>query len=177
MARKCICKVCKAQGDTDTFYKVREGNVNKYYCNKEEYEHNFKLKQQRKVLMEYVAIDVLGYEEGQIVNPVMVRKINELNKFYDFEVILETFKQCKENIHYWINNKNFANEFGMVSYIMKIVEGSINDVHAKWKHLKSVKAKQDVNNLDVNILNDIEEVKVSQKKKEDILSFLDEEDV
>lgn len=177
MARKCVCKICKTTGDTDTFFKVREGNVNKYYCSKDEYENDLKVKQQRKELMEYIAIDVLAYEEGQIVNPIMIRKINELNKFYDLEVILETFKQSKENIHYWMNNKNFANEFGMVSYIMKIVEGNINDVHSKWKHLKSVKIKQDANNLDVNIINDIEKVKVSKKKKEDILSFLDEEDV
>lgn len=177
MARKCVCKICKAKGDTDTFYKVIESGANKYFCSKEEYDSHVKEKQKRQKLLEYIAIEVLDYEEGQIVNPVMIRKINDLNKFYDLEVILETFKESKETIQYWINNKNFTSEYGMVSYTMKIIEGSINDVHAKWKHLQTVKAKQEVSKVDVGILNDIDTIKTPVKKKEDILSFLDEEDV
>ena len=180
MARKVVCKICKAKGDTDTFYKVtdHQKGLNKYYCNKEEYDTYKEEQGKRHDLMEYVAIEVLNYEEGQIVPPVMVRKIGELHKFYDYEVIKECFVKQKDDITYWMNAKNFQNEYNMICYIMKIIEGNINDIYVKWKHQQRQKAKMQQDNVEVEILNDIETVKLGNKKEQnDIMAFLDEEDM
>lgn len=177
MARKCKCFLCKKEGSTDTFYKVTDDKgKNKYFCSQDEYENDVKQKQKRKQLLEYVAVEVLEYEEGQIVPPVIVKRIGELNKFYDFDVIMETFKQNKETIQYWIKNKNFTNEYGMSSYLMKIIEGNINDVYNKYKHKLKQEHKQKNNDINLEIINDIQPV-VKKNNDVGILAFLDEEDL
>jgi hypothetical protein len=177
MARSCTCQICKKKGTSDVFYKVtNDKGQNKYYCSKEEYDgHVYEIKRQKE-LKEYIAVEILNYEEGQIVPPVMIKKLNELNKFYDCEVIHECFKEKKEDIQYWITTKNFANEYGMVSYVMKIIEGSINDTYTKWKHKKNQEQKKDSNEIDLGIMNETK-VNVITKKDTGILEFLDEEDI
>lgn len=178
MARKCKCKICKAVGTTETFYKVtNDKGVNSYYCNKEEFDHVINERSKRHSLLEYIAIEVLNYDEGQIVNPSMVKKIGELNKFYDLEVIHEAFRLNKESIQYWMNNKNFTSEYGMVNYIMKIVEGNINDVYQKWKHLKRRESKQAAENIDLEIINNMDTKTPAKQTTDSILSFLEEEDM
>ena len=178
MARKVVCKICKTKGDTDTFYKVTDQKgLNKYYCSQEEYD-TYKLEQEKRHdLMEYIAVEVLNYEDGQIVPPVMVRKIGELHKFYGYDVIRECFEKQKDDIAYWMNAKNFQNEYNMICYIMKIIEGNINDVYVKWKHQKKQEIKKENNDISLDIMNDIEDIKLTHKKKENILSFLDEGDL
>ena len=177
MARKCTCKICKAKGNTELFFKVTDQKgKNTYYCSESEYENFINEKNKRKELLEYVAIEVLNYEEGQIVNPIMVRKISELHKFYDYEVIQECFKVNLDSIQYWMNNKNFTNEYGMVSYIMKIIEGNINDIFNSWKHKQRQQVRQSNETINLEIINDMT-AKTGTKKKDDILSFLDEEDI
>jgi hypothetical protein len=177
MARSCTCQICKKKGTSDVFYKVtNDKGQNKYYCSKEEYdEHVYEIKRQRE-LKEYIAVEVLNYDEGQIVPPVMVKKIGELNKFYDCEVIHECFIEKKEDIQYWITAKNFSNEYGMVSYVMKIIEGSINDTYVKWKYKKKQEQSQSGNEIDLGIINELND-SPTRKKGNDITEFLDEEDI
>lgn len=177
MARKCTCKICGSKGDTDIFYKVtNEKGVNRYYCNKDEYDQLMLSQEKYICLMKYIAIDVLDYEDGQIVPPVLVRKIRNLNKFYDYEVIHECFKQCNDDIKYWISTKNFDNEFGMSSYIMKIIESNINDIYSKWKHQNKTKQKQDDSSIDLGLINEINDIKINNHDN-GIMNFLDEEDL
>ena len=130
----------------------------------------------RTELLKYIAIEVLNYEENQIVPPVITKKIKEMNTFYDYEVIHECFIVNKETIQYWIVNKNFDGEYGMASYIMRIIENSINDVYNKWKHTKKTVQKQESSSIDLEIIN---EINTNKPKTEDngILSFLGEEDM
>lgn len=178
MARKVVCKLCKNKGDTDTFYKVTdEKGKNKYYCSQEEYDNYQHEKLKRENMLKFIAEEVFQYEEGQIIHPTMISKLSNLNKFYDNEVIHECFVMNKDTIQYWTSTKNFSNEYGMVSYIMKIIEGSINDVYNKWKHRKTQQVKQEVANLDVQILNDVKQVSHNNESTNGILAFLDEEDM
>lgn len=177
MARKCTCQICKNKGTTEAFYKVTdEKGKSKYYCNKEEYDNMISERNKRTELLKYIAIEVLNYEEDQIVPPVITKKIKEMNSFYDYEVIHECFKMNKETIQYWITNKNFDSEYGMASYIMRIIENNINDVYNKWKHSKKTEQKQENNSLDLEMINEINN---NHKIERDngILDFLDEEDV
>jgi len=173
MSRKCTCQICKSKGDTDTFYKItNDKGLNKYYCSKEEFDNFQAKKEKRYNLLKYIAEEVLQLEEGQIVSPSMVKKISKLNEFYDFEVIHESFMVNLDTIHYWIKNKNFSNEYGMVSYIMKIIEGSINDIYNKWKHKKKTLIKQENHSVDLGVLNGIgSSNSMSKKTVEVYLNF------
>lgn len=76
MARKCTCQICKTKGNTDSFYKVTDDKgKNKYYCSQLEYESYTLEKEKRNNLMKFIAEEVLGYEEGQIVPPVLIKKL------------------------------------------------------------------------------------------------------
>ena len=178
MARKVRCKICKNHGDTESFYKVSiSDGKNGYYCSKEEYENYQDNIRKQKELKEYVASEILNYDEGQIVPPIMVKKLHDLNKFYDWEVIHETFKVSKENINYWNSVKNFESEFGKISYIMKIIEGNINDVYKSWKYKKQQKLKQENNLVDLEMMNQLDNHNTRKKNDNGILAFLDEEDI
>lgn len=178
MARKVVCKICKSKGDTDTFYKITDENGrNKYYCNQEEYDNYVSEKLKRENMLKFIAEEVFQYEEGQIIHPTMIKKLSAMNKFYDNEVIHECFRINKETIQYWMQAKQFSSEYNMVCYIMKIIEGSINDVFNKWKHRKQQEIKEENTLVDFDILNQLDNTTSTQQDSNGILSFLDEEDI
>lgn len=178
MARRVKCRICGKYGTNETFYKVTDENgKSKYYCNQEEYENHINEKRKRDNLIEYIHNEILLLEEGQIINPIMIKKLNELHKFYDWEVIHKTFEKCKDSIHYWIENKNFSSEYGMISYIMKIIESHINDVYNEWKFKKEQERKIESNEIDLGLLNDLEIVNCVKDEDDNILEFLNEDDL
>lgn len=180
MARKVTCKICRNIGDTGTFYKVtNEKGINAYFCSKEEYDEREKEKNDRYDLLKYVAEEVLQYKDGQIVPPSMVKRIEKLNKFYKYEVIKESFYINVDTIHYWIKVKDFSNEYGMSSYVMTIIESSINDIYKKWQRQQEQLSKMDKMTIDTSLFNEItiEDVVVKSKGNNGISMFLDEEDL
>ncbi|MGG2091336.1 hypothetical protein AB1283_01040 [Bacillus sp. S13(2024)] len=178
MARKCSCAICKNKGNTDVFYKVTdEKGKSKYYCNKEEYDNFINEKNKRENLINYILFDVFNYEEGQLINSILFKKIKELNSFYDYEVVLECFGEQKENIQYWIKTKEFTSEYNMICYVMKIIEGNINDTHKKWKFKKKQELKRENNLVDFEILNQLDNEKITNTNNSGILAFLDKEDI
>lgn len=178
MARSCSCGICKTKGNTDIFYKVTdEKGKSKYYCNQEEYDHFINEKTKREKLIEFILLDVFNYEEGQTVSSALFKKIKELNNFYDYEVIHKCFEEQKDSIQYWISVKQFTNEFNMISYVMKIIEGNINDTYNKWKFKKQQEIKQENNSIDLGILNQLDTSKIKNTNSSGILAFLEEEDI
>lgn len=176
MARTCKCQGCgNSKLTTDIAYRTRVGNVNKYYCNEQEYNSIQEEKEKRERLIIYIASEILGYEKGQIVPTVLQRKINELNKFYDYNVIEETFRRKKDDLLYWKDTKNFDNEYSMVSYLMAIVSSSINDVYKEWKFRQEQLQKENNNKIDIDIINT--EIKTTKKKNDSIIDFLEEGDI
>jgi hypothetical protein len=177
MVRKVTCKLCKNKGDTDTFYKLTdEHGKSKYYCNQEEYDNFMNEKLKREKLIDFVVIDVFGYEEGQTINSILFKKLKDLNNFYDNDVIHECFKEHKDTIQYWIKTKGFT-EFNTICYVMKIIEGNINDVYKKWKIKKQQEVKQENNSVDLETLNQLDNHTKNKKKNCGIATFLDEEDM
>jgi len=128
MARKCKCAITGEIGTVDTFIKIGS----KYYKSQEIYDAEQKKKQSYKKLIDYICREFLGYGNGQPFPPILPKKIKELS-FYSNEVILETFKECANDIHYWIEHKQFSNEYGRISYIFTIVKGRIADVAKQEK--------------------------------------------
>lgn len=212
MARKVKCANCGNQGTNETFFKVamnKEGNRFKYYCNEEEYQQvqdKLKAKEEEKArrkaeaakkavhdeadkavyneLISFVIDDILEYDRNMIFPTAMVKRIRKLRENFEYSIIRETFAVNKDSIKWAIKNKDFDTEWHMVSYVMAIVEGSINDIYKKQKEIERLQARINANNHDLAAqfsLDDLTEKKPQQTKqhtkKKGIKSFLEDDDI
>lgn len=180
MARQVKCQICSNKGDSDVFYRIEINGKNKYYCSKEEYKSVQAEKNKYNELIEYVSDEIIGYEKGQKFPTSLTRRIAELHKFYSYEVIKYAFQFKKDDIIYYTKTKDFQSEYHMISYIMAIVEGNINDVYKAWKRKQEqeLKAKSIVNTVDINLYDEVSNVEIKKKTNDNIgiSSFLDEDD-
>lgn len=168
MARKCKCHITGEIGTTDTFVKI--GNY--YYKSQAVYDADQKIKQSYKQLVEYICYEFLGYGDGQPFPSSLPKFIKKLD-YYDNEVILEAFKECANDIHYWLRNKEFSGEYGKLSYMFKIVEGRIADINKRV--LLRQKQERETKRVTVES-EDLTELG-TKKRGKDISHFLDEDDL
>lgn len=112
-------------------------------------------------LYQYVK-NLMGYDENQSLSSQMVLRLKGLltNKFmennnikdtanYSYETILNTFKFCSPEIQRALRTNRFTNEQHKFNYVLKIVEGNINDMYMRMKNLE--KAKEEAKNTTVEI--------------------------
>ena len=121
-------------------------------------------KQDWKSLYYYVKNDILDYDENQSIPSNMVLRLKGLltNKFmengnikstanYSYQTILNTFKFCSPEIHKALKTKSWTSEQHKFNYILKIVEGNINNVYMRMKNIE--KAKEEAKNATVDTAN------------------------
>lgn len=179
MARKVKCKICKKEMTTDTAYCV-EGDYDKYgkvkrsyYCSKEEYEHKKKEQETKEECYKY-AEELINLPYSAL----MRKKINELAKYYEYQVIYRCFKADRDKISFWANNKTFNNEHALVSYIIAIINGNINDINKQYKKEQEDFKKlfeEPKNDIDLDVLNNIDNIpKGKPKNANDISEWLDD---
>lgn len=124
-------------------------------------------KMNEKDLMDWDALyqyvkNLMGYDENQSLSSQMVLRLKGLltNKFmennnikdtanYSYETILNTFKFCSPEIQRALRTNNFKNEQHKFNYILKIVEGNINNMYIRMKNLE--KAKEEARNTTVEM--------------------------
>ena len=70
---------------------------------------------------------------------------------YSYETILNTFKFCSQEIHKALKTKSWTSEQHKFNYILKIVEGNINNVYMRMKNVE--KAKEEAKNTTVDTAN------------------------
>lgn len=117
-----------------------------------------------EALYYYVKDDILGYDENQSLPSNMVLRLKGLlaNKFmenksikstanYSYEVILNTFKFCSPEIHKALRTKSWTSEQHKFNYILKIVEGNINNVYLRMKNVE--RAKEEAENMVLDTAN------------------------
>lgn len=128
--------------------------------------------------------DLLGYDENQALSNTMVLRLKGLltNKFmennnvestanYSYEVILNTFKFCSQDIQRALRTGNFKDEQHKFNYVLKIVEKNINTVYMKMKGAK--KAKEEIETVDVShTANYVNTFKSKEQKKNNKLEEL-----
>lgn len=117
-----------------------------------------KMTEEEKIAWEslyyYVKNDILGYDENQSLPSNMVLRLKGLltNKFmennnikstanYSYQTILNTFKFCSPEIHKALKTKSWTSEQHKFNYILKIVEGNINNVYMRMKNIEKAKEK------------------------------------
>lgn len=112
----------------------------------------------------YYVKNVMGYDENQALPSTMVLRLKGLltNKFiennniqstanYSYETILNTFKFCSQEIHKALKTKSWTSEQHKFNYVLKIVEGNINNVYMRMKNIE--KAKEEAKNATVDTAN------------------------
>lgn len=163
MSRAVKCAITHEIGTTDTFIKIGS----KYYKSQEIYDADQRKKEVYKQLVDYICREFLGYGNGQPFPPILPKKIKELS-FYSNEIILETFKECADDIHYLLEHKQFSNEYGKISYMFTIVKGHIADVAKKEKRMAASNEQVKNNMIECGDLSSIG----SKKQGKDISRFL-----
>lgn len=129
MGYRVKCQVTEVYGDSDNFYKARDG---KYYQSKEIY------KQHRREQLAYkkandILMDVLKLKTYP---PVLGKFIKELHENHSYEVIYLTVCDVKSNIEYALHNKKFNNDYAMLSYVNAILKNRVNEIENIYQNRK-----------------------------------------
>lgn len=126
-------------------------------------------------LYEYVRTKVMRYDSNQALPSQMVLRLKGMlnGKFmangstkdmanYSYDVVLNTFKYSMPDIQRALNNKSFNSEWHKFLYIMKIVEGNLNDVYIRMN--RNRKIEEEIKNDTCDIYKHIG-VEFKPKKK------------
>ena len=93
--RKCKCKICKSELLIDEAYKVtNEKGRNQYYCSEKEY-NDFLQEKQDKEKSVGLLCELL---KTPYAPPYMSKKLNIINKHYNWIVIFKTINAVADRI-------------------------------------------------------------------------------
>lgn len=97
-------------------------------------------------LYEYVRTKVMRYDSNQALPSKMILRLKGMmnGKFiannstkdmanYSYDVVLNTFKYSMPDIQRALGSVSFRDESHKFNYVMKIVEGNLNDVYMRMK--------------------------------------------
>lgn len=151
MSRQCKCQICGKTLYTNEAYRVSFNKKNKYFCSEEEYQKDLQLKKEKEDCYSVVA-EIM---EVPFITPMMKKEIGNLNQFYNFAIIEKTFKECEQNIKWFLSNNNSSSEYGKTRYVITIIQNNINSVAKKYKQLQNTREKelQKIQTVDVDIIN------------------------
>lgn len=151
MSRQCKCQICGKTLYTNEAYRVSFNKKNKYFCSEEEYQKDLQLKKEKENCYSVVA-EIM---EVPFITPMMKKELGSLNQFYKFAIIEKTFKECEQNIKWFLSNNNSSSEYGKTRYVITIIQNNINSVAKKYKQLQNTREKelQKIQTVDVDIIN------------------------
>ncbi len=130
MARTAKCRICGAQLDTSTAFKI-EGKPAKYFCSEEEYnaeEERKKKAAEDKDRMYRLICDIIG--EQEIINSALWKEVQIWNQVADNEKIaryLEDNKVYLTTAISRIENKIY----NRIRYLSAILKNSLGDYKPK----------------------------------------------
>lgn len=112
-------------------------------------------------LYEYVRTKVMRYDSNQALPSQMVLRLKGMlnGKFmangstkdmanYSYDVVLNTFKYSMPDIQRALGSVSFRDESHKFNYIMKIVEGNLNDVYMRMKGAE--RAREEAESCDIS---------------------------
>ena len=89
-------------------------------------------------------MDIMGYQPGMKLPTIAYKMINEYEKPYGFDVLLETMEDQKKNMQWALNNKQFTSETSKVRYLFAIIQNNAMD---SWqKKVRTERAKREMDN-------------------------------
>ena len=161
--RKVKCHITGEEGTVNTFVKIGKF----WYKSKEVYDEDKKKKEKHRELIDYICRQFLGYGNGQPFPTYLENKLKEL-RYYDDDVILETFIECNKDIKYWLRNKKFNSDYNRVCYMFAIIRNKIPEVNKKYIRREKELAKEN----SIKEFTDPELTTGTPNKGKDISEFL-----
>lgn len=152
------CRICGNKIDRDIAYKVRNKNINEYYCDKNEY-----LERLEKIkIKDYTYEKIFYIFNRKVTNTVLFKELSELENVYGYEII---YKYLCENEKYLICvlSKDFKSEYAQIRYFSTILKNSLADF--------KIEIKQPEKKIEI----DIPKVKYAQRKKRKSLYEIEQE--
>ena len=165
MARQVKCQITKECGTSDDFYKAPNG---KYYKTKNIYDE-WKLQTDKRIECIDVIMELLGYKKGMKLPTIAFKKIGEY-EVYGYDVLFDTIREQIDKIQWALNNKDFKNETGRISYVFAILQNNVMTVYKKKeaeKHEMKINSRIDVTYEDIDIQRSKQEIKDIRKWLED----------
>lgn len=152
------CRICGKKIDRDTAHKVRNKNVNEYYCNQDEY-----LEKLKKIKVKNNTYEEMFNIFGRkVTNTILFKEITELESVYGYEKI---YQYLCENERYLTNvlSKDFKSEYAQIRYFSTILKNSLADF--------KIESKQPEKRIEI----DMPTVKYAQRKKRKSLFEIERE--
>lgn len=178
MSRRCKvkCKSCGKELINLEAYKVSKNGKNIYYCSEEEYNIITKEEDEKNKCLKEVAKII----KVSMLPPVLTKQINTLREFYEYHVILRTFKDKTDAIRWALEHRTFNSEFTKYKYIITIIMNGIDDTKkAMDKERRDMEklfeSNKDSNDraIEIDIMNSSNfEIKNTKNNKSDISEFL-----
>ena len=120
------CKICGAQLDTNTAYKIVEKNgKNKYFCSESEFEAEEVRKKKAaedKDRVYYLICDIMG--EKEIINTILYKEWQVWLKVADNEKIAKYLEENKDYLTSVIARLG-SSEFAKICYLSAIIRDKI----------------------------------------------------
>lgn len=138
------CKICGAELDSKTAYKITVGKINRYFCSKEEYDAEVERKQKEKEDKDNVyrlICDILN--EKEVLNTALWKEKAIWNKAFSDEIIA---KYLAENKDYLISavSKLSGTEYAKIRYVSAVLKNSLRDWKPKAEVVDKPKVKVEI---------------------------------
>lgn len=124
MSRKVKCQITGEVVTSDNFYKITTNGKNKYYKSEEVYEEWLKIKDLREKILDKITSLLRFYT----VDKMVLKELKTLSEKCSYEVIWKAIELNEKELSYWVNSKEFNNNFGKVRYFFAILSNKVNEV-------------------------------------------------
>lgn len=125
---KAKCKICGAELDTNTAYKITDKNgKNKYFCNASEFEAEEDRKKKAaedKDRVYRLICDIMGVNE--VLNTALWKEKLEWNKAFSDEFIAKYLEEKKDYLSSAIARLS-GTEYAKIRYISTVLKNSLRD--------------------------------------------------
>jgi YHS domain-containing protein len=126
------CKICGAQLDTNTAYKIPDKNgKNKYFCSQSEFEAEEARKKKAaedKDKVYYLICDIMG--EKEIINTILYKEWQVWLKVADNEKIAKYLEENRDYLTSVISRLG-SSEFAKIRYLSAIIRDKIKGFKPK----------------------------------------------
>lgn len=121
-------------------YKKKNRNKPKLPPDEEEY---------RQKCIDFMCRRYFEYNQTKRFNPILVSKIQTLNKIASYKIIYATMKNQQKNLDYAnIKFKNCSSDFQKITYMLTIVKNNLSTTYKRLKKKESIQEAEN-NRYDV----------------------------
>ncbi len=172
-------KTLKEKGfyDEEKIKKAKNNKKRREYAaqNKDKVSLSDEEKEYRKKCIDILCKKYFNYEQTHKFNPMLMKRLGELNKKATYKVIFNTIKYQEQSLEY-ANKKSMSSEYAKINYMIAIIKNNLNAVYQKLqkqeKQQKGLTNRTDSNGLVAQLNKTI----VSKPtEKIDMSIFLDDE--